>query len=312
MLKPRMILVPAILGILPATVLLGAHASLAEPNGCRTKPGSSAPPSTHWLYRINPRDNRRCWFLSHGGVKARSHARNGTSLPAAARPTPRRENGGEAARAQDVEVPPARGTASEIAVQIASAQGASAKAAFTETSIGEHETSVDFTARWPDLPKSLDLHGRELVTMSTAFAEEPANGSEQLPSTPESEGMVAFMLAVLAAALVLLLAGAGFMLACRRQSDHRDHWRAAAGRRHPRQQLQLDFAEMAGRGPASGARRDGLTDPAHDLHARLRELMGDLQRARAASGPLRSFAPPASHRRYPAPVADLLVLAEVS
>ena len=37
MLKPRMFLVPAILGILPATVLLGAHASLAEPNGCWQK-----------------------------------------------------------------------------------------------------------------------------------------------------------------------------------------------------------------------------------------------------------------------------------
>ena len=35
------------------------------------------------------------------------------------------------------------------------------------------------------------------------------------------------------------------------------------------------------------------TDPAHDLKTSLRELMSDLQRAGAASGPLLSFAPPA-------------------
>src|SRR5262245_57810281 len=76
--------------MLPATVLLGAQVniiSLAEPNGCRTKPGSSAPPGTHWLYRVNPLDNQRCWFLSDKGVKAQLRARDGTSPPVPARPT---------------------------------------------------------------------------------------------------------------------------------------------------------------------------------------------------------------------------------
>jgi hypothetical protein len=313
-----MFLAPAILGVPLATVLLGAQVSLAQLNECRIKPDSSARPGTHWLYRVNPRDNRRCWFLSHEGVKARVHARNGKSSTASARPMPRRENGADAASAQDVEGPSAQLTLSETAAQIASAQGASAESAFIETSVDEHETLMDFAARWPDLPKALDLDRRERATMSNAFAEEQADGSEQLPLIPpESEGMAAFMPAGTAAALVLLLAGAVFMLARQHQSDHRDHWRAAAGRRRPRQQQRPDSAEMAGRASPSGARRDGSppepTDPVHDLKASLQELMDDLQRAGAASGPLRSFAPPAVRivgtRR---PVADLPVLAEIS
>jgi hypothetical protein len=89
---------------------------------------------------------------------------------------------------------PRAGDTLRTAAQIASAQGASAEAASTVTSVGEHETSIDFAARWPDLPKSLDLDGRSLATMSNAYAEEQADGSEQLPSVPsESEGMAAFM-----------------------------------------------------------------------------------------------------------------------
>jgi hypothetical protein len=204
MLKPRKFFVPVVLVTLPATVLLGVQASLAELNGCRTKPGSSARPGTHWSYRVSPRDNQRCWFLSHKGVKARLHAGDGASPTASARPTLQRENGADPARAQPygaeaprvqhTEVTPAQVIPSKTAAQIASAQGASAEGVSLVTSVGEHETSIDFAARWPDLPKSLDLDGRSLATMSNAYAGEQADGSEQLPSVPsESEGMAAFM-----------------------------------------------------------------------------------------------------------------------
>jgi hypothetical protein len=299
-----MFLVPAILAMLPATVLLGAQAGLAEPTGCKTKPHSSAPRGAHWFYRVDPRDNQRCWFLSHEGAKARLHARDGTQPSASVRPRPRRENGAKAV---------------QTAEQIASAQGPSAESLFIATSVGEHETSIDFAARWPDFPKSLNLDGRKLATASKAFTGE-ADGSEPLPLIPP-HGMVAFMPAVSAAALVLLLAAALFLLARRRKSDHREHWGATAGRRRPRQQLRPGFVEMTGRMAAAGARRVGSvwqppepTDPAQDLKRSLRELIGDLQRAGAASGSLRSYAPSAgchivSTRR---PVPDLSGLTEVS
>jgi hypothetical protein len=294
MLKPRTFFEPAILCILPTTVLLGAQVSLAEPNGCRTKPGSSAPPGTHWLYRVNPLDNQRCWFLSDKRVKAQLRAHDGTSPPVSARPT-RRENVAEAARAQLVEVVSAQVTPSLMA----SPQEASVEAAFIDTTFGEHEAPIVFAARWPDLPKPLDLDGRELRRMSNAVAEEPAD----LPLIrPESAGMVAFMPGISTAALfVMLLVGAVFMFGRRRQSDH--NWRAAAYTRRPRQQLRPDFAEVADHRSKSAGRRGGPvwqprtpTDPAHDVKASLRELMGDLQRARAVSAPPRSFAPPTAYR----------------
>jgi hypothetical protein len=294
MLKPRTFFVPAILCMLPTTVLLEAQVSLAEPNGCRTKPGSSAPPGTHWLYRVNPLDNQRCWFLSDKGVKAQLRARDGTSPRVPARPT-RRENDAEVGRAQLREVSSAQVTPSLME----SPQEESVEAASIDTTVGAHEVPTVFAARWPDLPKPLDLDGRELGRMSNAVAEE-------LPDfpliRPEPAGMVAFMPGISTAALfVLLLAGAVFMLGRRRQSDH--NWRAAADTRRPRQRLRPDFAEVADGKSESGGRRGGSvwqprtpTDPAHDLKASLRELMGDLQRARAASAPPRSFAPPAVHR----------------
>jgi len=68
-------------------------------------------------------------------------------------------------------------------------------------------------------------------------------------------------------------------------------------------QLRPGFAEVVDRRSESAGRSGGSvwqprtpTDPAQDVKASLRELMGDLQRARAASAPPRSFAPPAAHR----------------
>src|SRR5262245_38971637 len=210
MLKPRTFFEPAILCILPTTVLLGAQVILAEPNGCRTKPGSSAPPGTHWLYRVNPLDNQRCWFLSDKGVKAQLRARDGTSTRGPARRT-RHENDAEVASAQLVEVPSAQVTPPLMA----SPPEASVEVASIDTALGEHEAPIVFAARWPDLPKSLDLDGRELRRMSNAVAEEPAD----LPLIrPEPAGMLAFMPGISTVALfVLLLAGAVFMFGRRRQ-----------------------------------------------------------------------------------------------
>jgi hypothetical protein len=46
---------------------------------CDTGPSSSAPQGSHWHYRVNHTDNRRCWFLSSEGMKVRSNARGAMS-----------------------------------------------------------------------------------------------------------------------------------------------------------------------------------------------------------------------------------------
>ena len=68
-------ILPTILIILPSSVfLLLAHpgAGKAAAEKCNMRPSSSAPQGTHWYYRVNRTDNRRCWYLSSAGIKVHS------------------------------------------------------------------------------------------------------------------------------------------------------------------------------------------------------------------------------------------------
>ena len=51
-----------------------------------------------------------------------------------------------------------------------------------EASAGEHP-ALEFSARWIDLPRSIDLNTRERMAGSNGYAAEPAaaNDEEQLP-----------------------------------------------------------------------------------------------------------------------------------
>ena len=78
--------VPAILVILLAVVALAARPGTAESaaDECVTKHGSDAPEGSHWYYRIDRANNRRCWFL--GPVDNKMRTRQSTShqpVPAA-------------------------------------------------------------------------------------------------------------------------------------------------------------------------------------------------------------------------------------
>src|SRR6516165_8884173 len=92
--RPMTFFVPAILFMPLGTVLVTAQTSLAEPaaDECKTKPGSSAPPGSHWYYRINRTDQRRCWFLGPEGAKVSSQARETASNGSSPKRTPPREN----------------------------------------------------------------------------------------------------------------------------------------------------------------------------------------------------------------------------
>lgn len=64
----RFKLLSAVVFVMPATVALMTQATFVEaaPEECRTKPGSPAPTGSHWYYRIDSVNQRRCWFLSSG------------------------------------------------------------------------------------------------------------------------------------------------------------------------------------------------------------------------------------------------------
>ena len=118
---------------------------------------------------------------------------------AAPNPTSTHENAGEAARETPAQVTAAQIASPETAPLIAPAQGASAEVGFTEPSFGEDATAIDFAARWPDLPKSVDLNARGPEMMSNIYTEGQADTREQIPlMLSHSVGMVAFRTAFVA------------------------------------------------------------------------------------------------------------------
>ena len=177
-------ILPTILIILPSSVfLLLAHpgAGKAAAEKCNTRPSSSAPQGSHWHYRVNHTDNRRCWFLSSEGMKVRSNARGAMSDVASQSPAPKRDNTSEAAPAT-----PPRTTSAQIAsVQMAPEQATAADPAFSETPVREHAAAMDVAARWPDLPESPNLDASELAAISNSYADTQtaADAEEQMPLT---------------------------------------------------------------------------------------------------------------------------------
>jgi hypothetical protein len=289
--RPMMFLLSAILFIPLGTVLVTVQTSLAEPasHECKTKPGSSAPPGSHWYYRINRTDQRRCWFLGPEGAYVRSQARETAPKVSSPTRTPPRENAVETARA--------------VPAPMELAQRTPLEAASTES---HRLAAADFAAPSSDLPKIPDLDAREPTTISnnSTTAREQAEAREEMPlmrpvltqanhsglqdPAPEITPMAVFIVGAL---MVLLCAGAIFKLARRKtQSYRRDrHLVSSRPRRlHQGQKMRVNMSETTARSndfarrSAAGARpRPSPVDPAHDIKASLRKIMDDLQRVAA-------------------------------
>jgi len=110
--RPMMFFVSVILFMPLATVLVTAQTSLAEPaaDECKTNPGPSARPGSHWYYRVNRTDQRHCWFLGPEGAKVRLQAREEPSRVSSPTQTARRENAFGTARVIPAPMEPAQRT----------------------------------------------------------------------------------------------------------------------------------------------------------------------------------------------------------
>jgi hypothetical protein len=318
---PKILL--GILVVLPAAVLLARSASASEPAAqeCKLKPGLPGPPGTHWYYRINRADKRHCWYLGslRQGV-SHAHeavAREVSPSPISSSPAPRRE---DAAAATDAAPSPAAHSANEP-MQAAPVHVASAATASITPTIQQQSPGMDFDARWPDLPKAVDLssYGGQSARLSsyadkdeaTAMAEQmprqwPVASSQHAALSQRATGHAAIGSVSLAAALVMvsLLLGGGVLKLARqpqpRPAPIRDHrWSAEAGLPSWLRTMRAKRVARTDTKPAVAKRRNNSilrvsmpTDPAQDLKTSLRELMGDLERAGAAANdPDRSFAP---------------------
>jgi hypothetical protein len=277
--RPVIFFVAAILIVPLATVLGTGQRSVAEPavDECKTAPGSSAPPGSHWYYRVKRTDQRHCWFLGPEGAQVRSQARKVPARASSPTRTTERENAGEMARAKPVAVEPAQ----KISLAAASAELNTAR--------------IDFAAPSADLPKTADLDAREPPTdgAERRHAQEetpliwPAHTEAERARLPdpvrESTPGTLFLLGALA--IVLLCAGAIFK-AARQQTQ----WSRRSGRVVPRrpQRMRTHLAQLAARPDevarraASGARRRPRSvHPTHDVKASLRKIMDELQRVAA-------------------------------
>jgi hypothetical protein len=282
-----MFFVPAILVVPLVTILSTAQTSLAEPaaDECKTAPGSSAPPGSHWYYRVNRTDQRHCWYLGPEGVKVRSQAREAPSRVSSSTRTPQRENAVETARV--------------ISAPMELAQKTPLEAASTNS----HGAAADFAAPSSDLPKNPELDAREpTITNGYTSEHEPTDAQEEMPliwpvlteaeraglpdAAQESAPWPVFLVGALA--MVLLCAGAIFKLARRQTQPYRRDRRVVPRRLRPGREVRADMSETAARSndyarrSVAGARqRPSSVDPAHDIKASLRKVVDDLQRVAA-------------------------------
>jgi hypothetical protein len=289
--RPMMFFVSVILFMPLATVLVTAQTSLAEPaaDECKTKPGPSAPPGSHWYYRVDRTDQRHCWFLGPEGAKVRSQAREEPSRVSSPTQTARGEN--------------AFGTARVIPAPMEPAQRTPPQAASSES----HRAAADFAAPSSDLPKSPDLDAREPTTISDNYTEanERTDAQQEMPliwpvlteaeraglSVPTRESAPGPVFLVGALAIVLLCAGAIFKLARRQTQSYRCARRVVSRQPHrprPSQEIRVDLSEtparlddFVGRSAVGKRQRPSSINPTHDINASLRKIMDDLQRVAA-------------------------------
>jgi hypothetical protein len=285
-----MFFVPAILIMPLATVLGTGQTSVAEPavDECKTAPGSSAPPGSHWYYRVNRTDQRHCWYLGPEGAQVRSQALKAPARASSPTRTTERENAVEMARAKPVPVEPAQ----KISLEAASAE--------------PNRAAADFAAPASGLPKNPELDAREPTTTNGYTSEhEPTDAQEEMPliwpvlteaertrlpaaARDSSPGPV---LLVGALAMVLLSAGAIFKLARRHTQSYRRDRRVVP--RRPRQlrpgqkmragmsKLAAPSSNLARRSEAAARQRPVSVDPAHDIKASLRKVIDEVQRVAA-------------------------------
>lgn len=139
--------------VVVATIALTSGSSLSETIQCRTRPGAPAPPGKHWYYRADRTNNRHCWYIA-SGLPVRSQ-RNG--MPSNPTLHIAREQISAPLQTQSTEL----------------SQLEAAETDSTGTLTPIDEPTANFTARWSDLPKSVDLDHHESTTRNN-YVSEPA------------------------------------------------------------------------------------------------------------------------------------------
>jgi hypothetical protein len=276
-----------ILALIPAVLLVTSDSSLglAKADDCRIKPDGSAPPGMHWYYRVDRANNRHCWYLHAQGLPVHS-AINASSRD--------RNFQNDTADEPVLKMPPVIGTPQPV----------------YEQSDAIADRQADFTSRWIDLPKSVDLNAPELPTTSNGYAveQEPAKRDEQLPpawpnvsavnaeapqNSPAATSFGSISLAG-AAVLALLLISEVLLRFVRRSGQtllHRRRRTETDPYSHD-PELAIERSQQSAIWPAA------LSEPMSRAETGGSELRRLLQRADTGLKPAQSFAPSRSLRQH--------------
>ncbi len=299
--------VPAILVILLAAVALTARPGVAA-DECVTKHASEAPEGSHWYYRLDRANNRRCWFLGPADTKLRTRqAASHQPQPAAKPDAPATVDGpAEVAPVQvasaQAQVGPAQAANVRVAaVKVTTNQVTAAEVAFAEAASSNDKAPVvsspssPSNADAPSPPQTQD--DTSSVRPSPAAADVSAVSSESEPAI-----RIEFLLASLAGALALaaLIAERLVRRSARRarvRSDRHDQLGAPANGPRSREHASPAFARTvtpprqadivrkpvvaATRATAAAHEPGQPGDPGCDIEERLQRLLRDWQRTAA-------------------------------
>jgi len=161
----RSILVVAVLVV---SIAFTGQSTFGETTGCRASPGPPAAQGMHWYYRVDRANNRHCWYLQAAGLQVRSHEIVPLSKP---QPQIVAEQPLEQSQKDDFQTSPS---------QPATAEG---------VLIEPRDSAEHFTARWPDLPASVDLGASDLAPPASDYdsehalphSEEPVSSTQVVP-----------------------------------------------------------------------------------------------------------------------------------
>jgi hypothetical protein len=204
--------------VVAATVPLTGQSSFGETTECRISPGPPAPQGKHWYYRVDRTYNRHCWYMEAAGIQIRSHRNVATSNPS---------------QVASERIPASFPTNTDAATPL---QLATADLLLTETrDPSVDERAMDFTARWIDLPKSVDLDEREFA-QSYATEDSTPDFKQPMVSTwfvasasnrellPRSASAINFWSIFFAGALSIIIFGAVLKLTRRLYNSAASIW----------------------------------------------------------------------------------------
>jgi hypothetical protein len=157
------------IALMPAILLVMSHSSLGEAKAdeCRIKPDGAAPAGLHWYYRVDRTNNRHCWYLHTQGMPVHS------PVSATSR---NRDTQNDAVDEQVAKTPDEQVAKQPLVIETPQT--------VYEPSDSSADRSPDFTGRWVDLPKSVDLNAHELVAASNGYAAEQGAANTQRQFAP--------------------------------------------------------------------------------------------------------------------------------